>query len=59
MSGFHLVQVVGQGEEEGEEEEEAVTIRSLPVAGSTVYLIVGSTCSEIYTPKLVGLPCTL
>ena len=52
MSGFQMVQVVGQGEEEGEEEEEeAVTIRSLPVAGSTVYLIVGSTRSEIYTPS--------
>ena len=50
MSGFQMVQVVGQGEEEGEEEEEeAVTIRSLPVGGSTVYLIVGSTRSEIYT----------
>jgi Ras family protein T1 len=40
-------QVVGQGEEEGEEEEEAVTIRSLPVAGSTVYLILHE---NVYLP---------
>ena len=36
----------GREEEEGDEEE-AVTVRSLPVAGSNVYLVVCETNSKI------------